>query len=118
MDMLIIGTSAPGVTGVAEAARLIDLAVAAEGLVVVGTDLATWIDLRVADLYANALGRAFFRALKFKRYIIPYVPFISPRKSRCIGFLFFFRVDEPCKRDQLRSVFLYTGPGAKAAASL
>lgn len=69
MNVLIGGTLAPGVTGVAEAARLIDLAVASEGLVVVGADLATRIDLRVADLHANALGHALFRALKFKRHI-------------------------------------------------
>lgn len=63
VDMLIVGTPAPGVAGIAETTRLIDLAVAAEGLVVVGADLATRIDLLVAQLHANALSRALFRVL-------------------------------------------------------
>lgn len=63
MDVLIVGTSAPGVTGVAETTRLIDLAIAAKGLIVIGADLATRIDLLGAELHANALGRALLRAL-------------------------------------------------------
>ncbi|KYM82422.1 hypothetical protein ALC53_07112 [Atta colombica] len=64
VDMLIVGTSAPGVTGVAEATRLVDLTVTAQGLIVVGADLATRIDLLVAELHANALSRAL---LQFSR---------------------------------------------------
>lgn len=67
VDVQIIGAFTPGVTGVAEATCLIDLAVAAEGLVVVGAYLATGIDLLVADLHANALSRTFLRTLKSKR---------------------------------------------------
>ncbi|KYQ59613.1 hypothetical protein ALC60_01279, partial [Trachymyrmex zeteki] len=58
VNMLIVWTSAPGVTGVAEATRLIDLTITAQGLIVVGADLTTRIDLLVAELHANALSRA------------------------------------------------------------
>lgn len=64
VDMLIVGAPAPGVTGVAETTRLIDFAVAAKGLIVVGADFATRIDLLVAELHANALGRILLRDLK------------------------------------------------------
>lgn len=64
MNVLIERASAPGVTGVAEATRLVDLAVATEGLIVVGAYLTAGIDLLVADLHANALGRALLRVLK------------------------------------------------------
>jgi len=64
VDVLILGSSAPGVAGVAETTRLIDLAIAAESLVVAGADLATGIDLLVTDLHADALGRALLRVLR------------------------------------------------------
>jgi len=66
VNVLIIKPSAPGIAGVAEATRLINFTVATEGLVVVGADFATWIDLLVADLHANALGRALLCALQSK----------------------------------------------------
>lgn len=76
--MLIVGASAPGVTGVAETTRLIDLAIATEGLVVVGADFATRIDLLVANLHANAFGRTLVRVLETDEtpiIILRYFPF-------------------------------------------
>jgi len=81
--MLIIEALAPGVTGVAEATCLIDFAVATEGLIVVSTDLTTRIDLLVAKLHANALGRAFLRALKSKTFHFPFYSYLK-KGTKCL----------------------------------
>lgn len=92
--MLIVGAPAPGVTGVAEATRLIDFAVAAKGLVVVGADFATRIDLLVAELHANALGRVLLRDLKSEEISLLFL-FPSSRnlyfKFQNVLSIFFYR---------------------------
>jgi len=92
VDMLIVGTSAPGVTGVAEATRLVDLTVTAQGLIVVGADLATRIDLLVAELHANALSRALLRILKSKKFHFPFYSCLFRLKERT---KFLFHISNP-----------------------
>lgn len=71
VNMLIVGSPAPGVASVAEAARLVDLAVAAEGLVVIVAHLSPGIDLRVADVHANAFGGVIVDSLKLSCLLQP-----------------------------------------------
>lgn len=64
VNVLIFGASASGIVGVAEATRLIYLAIAPERFVVISANLSSRIDLFVAYLDANAFGSFIVYGLK------------------------------------------------------
>lgn len=81
VNMLIVRPCAPCVTGVAEATRLVHLAVTPESFIVIRANFSPWIHFFVACFDADTLGRVFVNDLKLL-YIQWPNSFVPNRKLR------------------------------------